>query len=677
VPGGGSRRTALAESTAPGPPAELPQPVASGPFRTGRTGGGHWGHLAQVLGVAAVPTLVYFAVVLRNLTYGWDDFIQFGVTLRSGVGVDLLTYDLFEHFGPVNRFAHGVLVTYGGLDTRWAIALAVPIFFVYCAAIIDLARLLGAGWGRVALCLAVATVTPATASIGAMFDQYLHVIVPVAATAVSGAAYIRWVRTRRPRHAVTGALAVLLACGVQERGVFLVLFLVLLRVLVIEGGAAPGRWMGGWFRTWARDAPFLAVPLLVAVATTLVVALAYAADTPRGGLDDTAVLIGRSWAEQFVPMLTGVYGVGGGTLHVALLVLANAVVVALLVWSVRSTAWNVRPWLLLLCWYGFMMAFLGLGRLGLGFPVSDVLPNLQYYVYALPAVVVLIAGLRWDRPDRPTVGVQRPRRRLVGEVIGATVLAMLVVISSLPAAERFRSLAPAYLAASVDGVTRAHSDGGAVVAPTLVPDELVPSGFFPYNTGEFYLSEIDPATVVDLDPGSPVFLDQSGDLTAATAHLLGRVRPGQPASTATTEGSTRAVEDGDLCLSADGDGRLSVPLPAEVDVPGGAAWVRLVTRGDGEGTASGGNRDAVAVGPEGPFTSPHGSVSFLLPTKRVFEVDLFGIRADRLCIDSVELWALSAVGPDGCAWVGPFGELHPARRADSRPHCTQPTGGSD
>ena len=147
-----------------------------------------------------------------------------------------------------------------------------------------------------ALCLAVATVTPATASVGAVLDQYLHVMLPVTATAVAAAAYVRWVRTRRLVHALTGALAVLLGCAVQERGVFIVLFLVLLRVLVVDGGAAPGLLMGTWLRTWLRDAAFLVVPILVAAATTVVVALRYAADTPRGELGETLALVGRAWA---------------------------------------------------------------------------------------------------------------------------------------------------------------------------------------------------------------------------------------------------------------------------------------------------------------------------------------------------------------------------------------------
>jgi len=624
-----------------------------------------------MLGAAALPTAVYLAVVLRSLTYGWDDFIQFGVTLRFGVGTELLGYNLFEHFGPVNRLLHGLLVTHGGLDTRWAIALAVPIFFAYCLALVDLARLLGAGWGRVALCLAVATVTPATASIGAMFDQYFHVIVPVAAAAATSAAYIRWVRTRRVRHAVAGALAVVLACAVQERGVFIVLFLVLMRGLVIDGGIAPSRWMTTWVRIVVRDAAFLAAPVLVAVTTTVVVATRYASDAPRGRLAETAALVGRSWAEQFIPMLTGVHGAGSGTAHLVLVVVANAAVVAFLAWTIRRNVWNLRPWILLLAWFGFMMTFLGLGRLGLGFPVDDVLPNLQYYVYALPAAVVLIAALRLDMSRSPVTSVRRRLPVSLVQLSGAAVLACLVVLSSLPASERSGELGPGYLAAGVRNVLRANAGGAAVVAPTLVPDALVPPGFFPYNSGEFFLREIDRATIVDLDPRSPLFLDHNGQLTRASAHLLARVQPGQPGSTVSARKATSTVVDGDLCLSADGTGRLSAPLPAEVDTPRGAVWVRLVAHGNGaEGTASGGNRQAWFLGATAPLTSGHGSVSFMLPTERVAQVELLDIRASRLCIESIELWALSAVGSDGCAWVGPGGELHRPRSGALRPDCT-------
>ena len=65
------------------------------------------------------------------------------------------------------------------------------------------------------------------------------------------------------------------------------------RVLVIDGGVRPGLLMGGWLRAWLRDLPFLALPLVAAAATTTVVALGYVSDAPRGGLLETAVLVGR------------------------------------------------------------------------------------------------------------------------------------------------------------------------------------------------------------------------------------------------------------------------------------------------------------------------------------------------------------------------------------------------
>ena len=660
---------ATAQAARPSAPSVAAPPTATRARR-------RWvpGELARVLAVAAVPTLVYVLVVLRNLTYAWDDFIQFGVTLRSGIGTGLLTYDLFEHFGPVNRLIHGLLVTHGGLDTRWALAVAVPIFFAYCASLTDLARVLGAGWGRVALCLAVATVTPATVSIAAVLDPYLHVMLPVTATAVAAAAYVRWVSTRRFVHALTGGLVVLLACAVQERGVFLVLFLVLLRVLVIDGGVLPGLLMGRWVRTWLRDAAFLAVPILVAVATTVIVATRYAADTPRGGLGETMGLVGRAWSERFVPMLTGSYGLVDGPGRVAGLVFAHAVVVGLFVWTIRRSAWNLRPWLLLLAWFAFMMTFLGLGRLGIG-PAGAVLGNLQYYVYALPAVVVLIASVRLDPARGTAAGRARVRRALPWLAGGTTaVLACATVLSSLPAAQRHLEYASAYLGAAVPDVLRANEAGPAVIAPTAVPQGLVPPVFFPYDSGVLFLRAIDPATVVDLDPDAPLFLDDAGRLTEGSAHRLVRVRPGRVASGAVTTDVRAGVVGGDLCLSADGDGRISVPLPETVRPPGGAVWVRVIASGEAAfGSVTVGAGADWTLGARGALTSGHGSTTVALAADRVGVVDLLDLRAERLCVEAIEVWALSVAtgdGAGGCAWVGPFGESVPARSTGSRPVCT-------
>lgn len=628
---------------------------------------------AAVLLVAAIPTAVFFLVSLRHMTYAWDDFVQFGVTLRFGVGRELLTYDLFEHFGPLNRLAHGLLVTFGGLDTRWALALALPLFFAYCAALTDLARLLGASWGRVALGLAVATVTPATVSLSAVFDQFFHVMVPVAATAAATAAYVRWVRTRRFVHVLVGAVAVALACAVQERGVFILLFLALARVLVIDGGVRPGLLMGGWLRVWLRDLPFLALPLAAAVATTTVVALGYVADAPRGGLLETAALVGRTWAERLVPMVTGAWDASGGSQALSWTI--TAAVLVLLAWSVRRNPWNVRPWLLALAWSGFLTVFLGLGRLGL-VTVESALADPHNLTYSLPAVMVLISclDLRRDTAVQPT---RRTARRVgLAQLAAALVLAGLVVLSSLPASGRAGQFAPTYLRASVADVLEANESGPAIVAPTRVPDGLVPAGFAPYNSGELYLREIDPHTVVDLDPVAPRFLDATGRLTAGTAALLARVEPGAPGSGATGARASTSVADGDFCVTADGDGRVSFPLPSPVDLPGGAAWLRVVAAGAGtEGTAAAGGGAGWSIGAPAPLTTAHGSVTFMVPAPDVSQVDLLDVRAPRLCIEAVEVWVLSAVGPGGCGWVGPGGEIVPAAGTGAGPRCTGPTRG--
>jgi hypothetical protein len=313
-----------------------------------------------------------------------------------------------------------------------------------------------------------------------------------------------------------------------------------------------------------------------------------------------------------------------------------------------------------------MMIFLGLGRLGIG-PAEAALGNLQYYVYALPAVVVLIASLRLDRP-RAAVRAWRAGPWLVGATAAA--LAAATVVGSLPASQRYLEYAPAYLDAAVPDVLRANQGGAAVIAPTAVPADLVPPGFFPYDSGGMFLREIDPATVVDLDPRAPLFLDASGRLTEGWGRLLARLLPGRATSGVTTTDVRHEVVRDDLCLSADGDGRVSVPLPEPVTTPGGAVWVRVVAHGqDAFGSvAVGAGRDWV-LGARAALTSGGGSTTVVLPAERAAVVDLIDVRAGRLCVEAIEVWALSAADGEGCAWVGPHGESQPPRKDGTRPVC--------
>lgn len=616
--------------------------------------------------MAAVPTVVYFLLVLRHMTYAWDDFIQFGVTMQTGLSRDLLTYSLFEHFAPLNRAVHGILVTAGGLDPRWAIVVALPVFFAYCLALTDLARLLGASWAKTALCLAVATVTPATAFIGAFLDPYFHVMVPVAATAVATAAYIRWVRTGRFVHIATAAVVYAIACAVQERGIFIVLFLALARVLVIEGGEAPRRWL----RTLLHDWPFLVVPVALAAATAAVVSLFYAADSQRGGVLETVSLVAQSWTRRLVPMVTGLYGHGPDRLEIALTVLANLVVLGLFVWTVRSTTWNLRPWLLLVVWFGFNMTFVGFGRLGVA-PLATFRDDPNYYTYAMPAVVLLISSLRpGPRRAAEAARPEQRRRTTVAMLVAAAVLGSLVVVSALPQARRHEVLRPDYLAGSVDSLRAATAEGPTVVAPTLAPGGLVPGPFFPYNSGEFVLKEIDARTAVDVDPERPRFLNMYGYLSDASAQLLARVEPTSPVAAWALDGATGGLEGDSYCLSAEGAGHLAASLSTPARSPGGAAWVRLITQGESTyGSIATTDGDSWVQSAPGPLTADRGSVSFMVPAGEVSQVDLLDVRASRLCIKAIEIWALSAEGAEGCGWVGSGGEIVAAREPEAPLRC--------
>jgi hypothetical protein len=112
-------------------------------------------------------------------------------------------------------------------------------------------------------------------------------------------------------------------------------------------------------------------------------------------------------------------------------------------------------------------------------------------------------------------------------------------------------------------------------------------------------------------------------------------------------------------------------MATTVDLPGDAAWVRLIAHGDRtEGTVAVGGNAGWSIGATAPLTAEHGSVTFMVPAPDVSQIQLIDVRAARLCIDAVEVWALSAAAPGGCAWVGPYGEAVPALAAG--PRCTGP-----
>jgi hypothetical protein len=59
----------------------------------------------------------------------------------------------------------------------------------------------------------------------------------------------------------------------------------------------------------------------------------------------------------------------------------------------------------------------------------------------------------------------------------------------------------------------------------------------------------------------------------------------------------------------------------------------------------------------------------MTPIGSVTRIDLVGMRADDVCFQAIEVWALAAEGADGCGWVGPDGQIVPARAEDPTPAC--------
>jgi hypothetical protein len=64
-------------------------------------------------------------------------------------------------------------------------------------------------------------------------------------------------------------------------------------------------------------------------------------------------------------------------------------------------------------------------------------------------------------------------------------------------------------------------------------------------------------------------------------------------------------------------------------------------------------------------------VSVMVPATDINGIDLTSVRASDVCIEAIEVWALTADGADGCGWVGPAGEIVPARAEEPAPGCAR------
>ena len=70
------------------------------------------------MALVLVLALVQLALLWRRFYYGNDDLLQFEVADRAGLSWEMLSLNVFQHFGPYNRIGHLVVAQTGMSPTR-------------------------------------------------------------------------------------------------------------------------------------------------------------------------------------------------------------------------------------------------------------------------------------------------------------------------------------------------------------------------------------------------------------------------------------------------------------------------------------------------------------------------------------------------------------------------------
>ena len=69
-----------------------------------------------ITGIILISSTIAYLRLRDSFTFYMDDFMQFDVAHRTGLSMELLTLDVFQHFAPINRLGHLFMIEALNLD---------------------------------------------------------------------------------------------------------------------------------------------------------------------------------------------------------------------------------------------------------------------------------------------------------------------------------------------------------------------------------------------------------------------------------------------------------------------------------------------------------------------------------------------------------------------------------
>jgi hypothetical protein len=495
------------------------------------------GYRAALAALLAGQAALALWVAGRSFFFA-DDFVYGHLLTTEPMSLGLLLRSCFGHLVPGFIALDWTFNRTVGMN--WAAATAV-IVAAQLGTTVALVRLLsalrGRSWGNLLAAALVAFSLAFTAQ-SLWWGAVVTNLVPLAATVATLGCFARWVTRGHQRHLVAMAVMFGIAVAFYEKSVLTAAYVGLLSLLVLDAGLP---WRRRWATTLRRWPAWLILGViagadLAVYATGPYLAEAGAAPSPRSLLGFLLL----SFPEGLVPSLFGFLprelSGGSGT---AVLVVTNAVVLALVVWSSLRSRRALQAWIFFALCYLLNQGVLGRGRVGLmgvhmGTQLRYQMENVVFFAIALAVTLPLVAAL-----GRRLVPAG-PRRRWAAGAVALVGLPLFLV----PWSQGLR----AETAASPGVATRPYMDtlrasydaqasrtpDLAFVAGDVVPDWVVHSGMAPFNRFDLILPQVLPAARFDETADRVLAVAQDGTVHEA---LFAATTPVELSGACLTEGA--------------------------------------------------------------------------------------------------------------------------------------------
>ena len=530
-----------------------------------------------------VVAVAWRAVISVRGYFSQDEFVIAARAMDTGLSFDFL-FEVFNgHLMPGGLALAWLLVRVDGLaGWPWILLLAVGQAAVSVAFYRLLRDLLRPGWALL-VPLGMFLFSPLTLEVSSLWLVGLLILPVQLSMVLAIGALMRYARTGRHSHGVTMMFAVALGLAFDTKALLTVPLLGLTAVLLFSSGGLFASLREAIRRFWAG---WVALAVLAAAYVPFYLSRPAPRLQQPESSDGLVAFVVDLVGKTLVP---GLFGGPWRWMHAgdgpplvdppqALVWPAWAVLVILVVVTVRRRASAPRAWLLLLSYVAMVTALFVVTRLGstLG-DLAGLVPRYlsDVVVVAALGVGVALLGLR-DRDERslgqwsvPSV-MRGPRGFLAGSV-AAVVVAAAIVVGNLWSFATFDDAwrikhGRDYLATAQAELAAAPP--GTPMLDGIVPDRVVAGYFYPDNLQSHFFRAA---------PRKPVFVTEAE--APSVFDDFGRIRP------AMVDGFDIAAGPADDCGHRITSAR-PVRIPLEAPAPEWLWWVHVGYVSSGDATVT-------------------------------------------------------------------------------------------